>query len=627
MKVQRTSEVRPSPAPNPIPLPAALDKVSKTFFLKLDPTLSIEERQYACFEGVFERLRAKQWISIPLCTEELSQLTDREGRSLLIRALDLYPNDHDLAVALATSKIALDRVGPGENSPLHYAARTENCKVIELLYSPTSALKRNNNNQTPLDVAANLHQVEAIRTLLNIPNLIDRTPTWATFFNLGNRFFDEGHLPEAKGMYLEALAVAESAFVPDVHGPQLGMNLHNLGCLHFSLKEYDKALFYWEKEYEIRLKLRENVTDLLKDIALIYALQGNEIEALKTLTKAWELMEHASATERAALLNHTGICYFHLARYQEAIQMHEKAYKMLALLEEKEIPLMIECLEHLAKCHEQLADMQTARNNLVHALGIATRLYGLENPITQKLKERLQTVDTETKDFETLLQVAIATRQAGRIVTLLTQNEAYCPSWGWNRLFHIGIKLAQEGALLEALEIHLKALQIAKAHFKEEDPEVISSLRQVADCCFQLKRYANHRAYLREQIPLVKNDPSQERILLYKIADSYFCESRFEEASRAYENLLSPSPSSPSEMEILILIGYCYLGMGSYHRAIQYFQMAYMHTALQEKKDNKLLIRALSGLVKCYEYLNDVAQISHRDQLLCLLEEQDEKAP
>ncbi len=153
---------------------SVLSKIIRT--LQFDESLDRE----ACFQAVIEACRQRHWKPITACRDELVELIDQTGRSLLIYALQI--GDHMLSQALIEQEIALQTSDRQGNTPLHYAAEQGNSDLLLKLRKHLSVNSKNDRGQTPLHRAVNQGQREAAIALLeqgagqNIQDLDGRTP-------------------------------------------------------------------------------------------------------------------------------------------------------------------------------------------------------------------------------------------------------------------------------------------------------------------------------------------------------------------------------------------------------------------------------------------------------------------
>jgi len=407
MKVAKVSAG--SLPPEPIPVAQIESKVSRAFKLKKDEAL---------FDGVLQKLQQKKYTPIAKCREELCQLTDPTGKSLLVRALELDPPDQTLIAALVTDKIALGMPAPSGDMPLDLAARRGDLCAIELLYP----LQSNKMKESALEIAVASGQTSAVIKLLTLPKLNDRTPLWSSLINISTRYCQEGFFTGALEILWKALAVAEESFRDKKDKGNCVITLHNLAGTLAALRQFSEALVYYQRAYDLfneiyertdedflplicdlanchtslndhkmaRVFLRE-ACEILKEvyhephpkkisilnaIAMSYARSGSmeQVDEYAQYASAQALELEDSQIVLAEVLDNKSRCYFLNKQYQKALDIHQEAFNFLLVFAENDHPLMIDCLEHLAECHKQLGNEEKAKALKEDASMIKTQL-------------------------------------------------------------------------------------------------------------------------------------------------------------------------------------------------------------------------------------------------------------
>lgn len=407
MKVAKVSAG--SLPPGPIPAEQIESKISQAFHLKQDKGL---------FDAVFKELRKHQFDPIADCRKELSQFIDQNGKSLLIRALELDPSDYALIEALVAEKIALERPDPYGGMPLDLAARMGDLRAIEILYPN----QPNKVKESARNIAEAAHQINAVIKLLTLPRLNDQTPIWSSLITIGKRYYSEGFFEGALALYTEALAVADVAFTDEKDEGNFLITWHHLAKCFAARGDFSKALVYYEKAYEkikntrnpyvnfVPLihdlaKCHTNLGDhkkaraflrmaqkfeercfmgphsrkvaILNKIALSYAREKNMNEANEYVKIAYEQaleLKEEGLCLSAVVLDNQGQCYFINEQYQEAIVLHEKALRTLRVFAQDESFLIIVCLEHLAQCHLKLGNCAKAKEIMEEASQLVSSL-------------------------------------------------------------------------------------------------------------------------------------------------------------------------------------------------------------------------------------------------------------
>lgn len=395
MRVSKTSGVAP-PA-EPIPVTQIESKVSRAFKLVQNGVL---------FEAVFLKLLEKKYTPIAPCREELCQLTDQTGKSLLVRALELDPPDQALITALVTDKIALGRAAPNGDMPLDLAARRGDLCAIGLLYPHQDHKVK----ESALEIAVASHQTQAVIKLLTMPTLIDKTPLWFSLINIGIRYSEEEFFTGALEIYAEALAVAEESFRDQKDEGNFVITWHNLGSSLAALNRFPEALVYYQKAYNLVKKIFERCDQrfltLIYDLAKCHTALSDHKMARVFLREALDVLKrvyygphhqkicilnaiavsyaHSGSMEQvdesaqcaffqaselkedsqimiAEVLDNKGHCYFLNRQYQQALDFYQEALGMLLVFCENEHSLVIDCLMHLAECQTQLGNHEQAK--------------------------------------------------------------------------------------------------------------------------------------------------------------------------------------------------------------------------------------------------------------------------
>src|SRR4051812_34656675 len=106
----------------------ALSRIVQVFQVTLSDSASLEDLEKACFQSALEACRQGRWEQITSCQDELAQLTDQQGRSILLCAIQ--SGDRTLSQRLITEGITLHTHDLEGNTPLHYAASRGDVDLI-----------------------------------------------------------------------------------------------------------------------------------------------------------------------------------------------------------------------------------------------------------------------------------------------------------------------------------------------------------------------------------------------------------------------------------------------------------------------------------------------------------------
>ena len=126
---------------------------------------------------------------------------------------------------------------------------------------------------------------------------------------------------------------------------------YNIGYCHYSLKEYDKAAYYYERARKDAFNSKEYV-DKDQDGFLehIYSALGNCYMNLERYREAVDNFEKAKEYEKRSsfIYLNLGLCYFKTDKFREALDNYEKGMEIDPSITEEKVPhaeMGICCLE------------------------------------------------------------------------------------------------------------------------------------------------------------------------------------------------------------------------------------------------------------------------------------------
>jgi ankyrin repeat protein/tetratricopeptide (TPR) repeat protein/predicted acylesterase/phospholipase RssA len=126
--------------------------------------LTVPPTEQACFEAAWEMCKGRNWTLLRRCQEELNQIVNEQGRSLLQKAIRI--GEIALATEMIANGIAIHVRDAEGNTAMHYAVQTESLDLISKLYEHIPQDAQNFHGQTPLHFAASRGQLDVIRTLI-----------------------------------------------------------------------------------------------------------------------------------------------------------------------------------------------------------------------------------------------------------------------------------------------------------------------------------------------------------------------------------------------------------------------------------------------------------------------------
>jgi tetratricopeptide (TPR) repeat protein len=257
-----------------------------------------------CMNEVVEACQNKQWYRIDSCRAQLSQLTDSQGKSLLMRAIEL--KDGRMTEEFVCRGISLSIKDKSGNTALHYAAESGVSEYITMLLPHCAIDDKNTSDQTPFDLAKSAKKANSFvksvfskaRCCLRSQGAPDPTP------------------------WLEALLPSLEKNYEEQH-ENVGLCLELLGQCYFVQFEYAKALEAVEKAQKILgQKLSKVSLSMMGDC---YYEIGKYDEAIGIFNWLFHIGFH---TNRLEFLFRLGDCYEKLGIDDKAEEYFEEAKKL-----------------------------------------------------------------------------------------------------------------------------------------------------------------------------------------------------------------------------------------------------------------------------------------------------------
>ncbi|RKE95242.1 adenylate/guanylate cyclase domain-containing protein [Ichthyenterobacterium magnum] len=142
---------------------------------------------------------------------------------------------------------------------------------------------------------------------------------------------------------LEHLEKAEEILVPLNHKKALISLYTNFGMVYFDLKEFDKSIDYFTRNFRFDLNDSPEIArKTYTDLSPIYLEIGEYDEAVKCLKKAKALIKDGNKSALLANSGNFGMAYFYLEDYPKSLEYYNEA---LALAKELNRPFEIAITE------------------------------------------------------------------------------------------------------------------------------------------------------------------------------------------------------------------------------------------------------------------------------------------
>jgi len=280
-----------------------LVKVAKACQFVLDETQTLEAQKDACFAAVIKSCKQGKWQQFDGCKDEISQLTNSIGQSLLI--FSISSNEQRLSEELIFREISIftrDRRG---NTAFHCAVLQGNAQLIEMLFKHFALDVRNLQKKTPYDLAKDFGKRDTfLRGIDNIFLCYRRTKQYNKTLELlrsvlhiveellGEKHFqmalclaEMGHCYFSLGNYAQALIMFRQAEELFITTDRAVTTLHSIGLCYYRLREYAKALELFQEELSLLYNNADKAISYY-DIARCYRKLGDPDEAKENFTEA-----------------------------------------------------------------------------------------------------------------------------------------------------------------------------------------------------------------------------------------------------------------------------------------------------------------------------------------------------
>lgn len=343
-----------------------------------------------------------------------------------------------------------------------------------------------------------------------------------------------------QGRYAEALPLAEQVLT--IHEKELGeanpataVSLNNLGLLHQSAGDWEKAESLYQKSLAITQAVygynHLNTATPLDNLGGLYDDMGEYDKALSYYTGALAIREKALGPEHpelATTLNNLGLLYYGAGQYEKASPMFERAIAIVEKSLGPEHPYMAASINNLAALNKAIGSYEEAEANYRNALAIINRSLGPAHPDAATAHNNLGELFQIKGDYEKALSHY---KQALEIAeNAYGLNHPYIATLQNNlgELSRVtGLPDSAESYFMNALEIRNEALG-------PEHPLTASSIHNLA--------------------------------LLYSVKGDYKkAETLFQQASSAFEKAYGPA--HPQRASALYNMAAAYASQGAYPKA------------------------------------------------------------
>jgi signal transduction histidine kinase/CheY-like chemotaxis protein len=183
----------------------------------------------------------------------------------------------------------------------------------------------------------------------------DQETIVSALISIGNVYWYDGDNNNALTFYEEALMISSQ---PGFSGDHTGGILNNIGNVNRSIKNYDKALGYYNQSLKITTELGDKnlIAVSYKNIGITYREMGDYAKAIQFLKDGYQLAEEIQLIRvMEESLNYLSYSYYELNNYRKAFDYFEAYTKLKdSLFDKKENEkITILQLNHEMKEREQ----------------------------------------------------------------------------------------------------------------------------------------------------------------------------------------------------------------------------------------------------------------------------------
>ncbi|MFI5222615.1 MAG: tetratricopeptide repeat protein, partial [Bacteroidia bacterium] len=185
---------------------------------------------------------------------------------------------------------------------------------------------------------------------------------------------------------------------------QIGMarTFNNIGAVYMEQKEFQKAIQYFFKAYNIlELKDPNQAADCLNNIGAVYQYLGDTTLAIFNYRKSMEINKKlGDKKDVSTILNNIGYMYTESGNYKMAL---DHFFEALNINEEiGDAPGMIACYGTITNCYIKMKMLHAAESYALRMLH-AAKEYNIRNDITDSYKY-LNQIEEENGNFKEALE-------------------------------------------------------------------------------------------------------------------------------------------------------------------------------------------------------------------------------
>ncbi|MEM7373427.1 MAG: tetratricopeptide repeat protein [Bacteroidota bacterium] len=307
--------------------------------------------------------------------------------------------------------------------------------------------------------------------------------------NMGTTLFSLGKLADSKQYLTRALEIDTTIF--GRNHTKVALDYNNLAAFFHAINAFDSAITYYHIALDILTPFE--FTDPLKK-SDIYANLGGCWQSLGQYQQAIELHQMAFKIDTSLGASHPkvgrdyqnlGVCYYSLFQYEKALDNFHQALVIYLQTYQRNHPLISKTLRNIASTLINLQAYHQAIDSLQAAMVIDSSLFGMTHPEVARNYATLGLAYYHMEEFPTAIHFFNLTLAIDTVV--YPRPNQYMS----NAFNNLGASWTKLGQLEKAIHCHQKGLKIDQGLFGEAShPSIAIGLNNLALLFIEVGKYA-----------------------------------------------------------------------------------------------------------------------------------------
>ncbi|CAF4068607.1 unnamed protein product [Adineta steineri] len=399
---------------------------------------------------------------------------------------------------------------------------------------------------------------------------------------LGSVHSSQGDYEKAIWYFEQGLEILQKT-LPSDH-PDLAISNGNIGLVYYNMGKYSKALLYYEKALEIQLKTlpsnHRHLATSYNNIGCTYDNIGEYSKALSYYEKALEIREKSLPSNHpslAALYNNIGLMYGNLGDYSKALSSHEKALEIYQKTLPSNHPSLAISYNNIGLMFDNMGDYSKALSSHEKALEIREKTLPSNHPHLACSYNNIGSVYDNIGEYSKALsyyEKAFEIQEK----SLSSDHPDLAVSYG-----SIGLVYCRMEKYLKALSYYEKALEIQEKTLPSNHRHLATSYNNIGSVCHNMGDYSKALSYYEKALGIHQKTLSSDHLSLAisynNIGNVYYNMEKYSKALSFYEKSIKIKQKAlPSDHPDLAIsynnIARLYYDMTDYSKAFSYYEHA-----------------------------------------------------